>query len=105
MSCPFPPDSYLDAVTPMLIRNCPAANLQTCPGDMPCAVRFIEVINDEDAIFGNHRRPRIAKVAVAAVVAEDNLFGVEASAFGIKHAGANAEGRMAIAIDEEHAFV
>ena len=81
-------------------------DFQNCSGDVAGGVVLVEVINNEDAVFGEHDGPRVTEVAAAAIVAEDG-FGCsgEVGAFGIKDTGANAHGRMAITVDEKDTLI
>src|SRR6266704_2536079 len=79
---------------------------QKSAGDVARAVGFIEIINQQSAVFRNHRRPGITQITVAAVVAKDDFRRrFDVFTFRIQEAGANAEGRMAITIKQEHLFV
>src|SRR5260221_8584559 len=74
--------------------------------DMPGAVSTIEIINHEGAILRHHRRPGVTEVAVAAVLAQDDLRRRRgACAFGIKHPRPHPKWRVTIAIDQQHALV
>ena len=63
-------------------------------------VFLVDVVDGEDAAVGGEGGPGVAEVGVAAVGAEDDFGGrLEISALGIEHAGADAVGFVAVAVD------
>src|SRR5258706_15023631 len=80
--------------------------LKESPRDVPDAIGTIEIINHEGAVLRHHRRPGVTEIAVAAVVAQNNLVcGGWICAFGIKHPGSHPKWRVTIAKDQQHPLV
>ena len=57
-------------------------------------------------MFGNHSCPRVAQITIAAIVTQNEFRSrFDMFAFRFKDTGANAEGLMPVAINQENAFV
>src|SRR5688572_32334672 len=81
-------------------------DMEQGPRDVARAIGEIEIINHQDSMSRHDDCPWIAEVAIASVIAEDELVRLRGiRALGIQDARPDAEGRMAVAINQKHPLV